>query len=190
MAKNNKAMIEKELSKWQERVFYDISFKENTEANLEKLRDILFKSFEKFTMIAANSEPLVYKIGRFFISEGTKNSDISFIDGKIIESYIGNHNLEWKKKDSMEEFFEIFGEDFKNKWVFIPLMQFEITPALAINFILRFKKTNAIGVVFYAEGPNNLTEVLVNNVSLSGFYQFPKADYYSKRKRKLPEDKW
>lgn len=183
--------VKKELSKWVEKVIYDVSFKENTKANLSKLRDILNKaSFEKFTIISANSEPLVYKIGRFFIEEGIKCDDFKFVDGKIIETYLSGDTPDWKKKDSLNEFFEIFKDDFRNKWVVIPYMAFEISPALAINFIYNFKKADATGLLFYAEGPNNIAEILTTSTDLENFYQFPKADYYTRRKRILPDDEW
>lgn len=182
--------IQKELEKWSERVIYDVEFRKDTAANLKRLDDILFNSFEKFTAIAANSEALVYKIGKYFVSKSVKNSQITFIDGKIVECYIGDDSAEWKKKERVDEFFQIFGEECNGKWVIIPLMQFEVSVGLAIYFMSQFKKTGAIGVIFYAEGPNNLTETMIYNTDSQGFYQFPKANYYNKRKRVLPKDEW
>ena len=57
--------IKKELDKWDNRVIFDAKFKKDTKAPLDKLDDILFRSLEKFIIIAANSEALVYKIGRY-----------------------------------------------------------------------------------------------------------------------------
>lgn len=181
--------IKKELDKWDNRVIFDAKFKEDTKAPLNKLDDILFKSLEKFIIIAANSEALVYKIGRYFISKDVKNDEITFIDGRIIESYIGDGSVEWKKKDRVDEFFETFGEDCKGKWVLIPLMHFEVSIGLAIYFMSQFRKRGAVGVIFFAEGPNNLVEILSLNTDDPNFYEFPKKQY-RRRKRILPEDEW
>lgn len=181
----------KELSKWDNRVIYNVKFRKDTKAPLDRLDKIFEESYDKFVMIAANSEALVYKIARYFISTGkVKNDDITFIDGAIIQSYIGDDSAEWKKKERTDQFFEIFGEACKNKWVLIPLMQFEISVGLAIYFVSSLKKQGAIGAIFYAEGPNNMTEILTYNTEMQSFYQFPKADYYSRRKRTLPADEW
>lgn len=189
--KNNRinAQTAKELEKWDDRVIYNVKFKENTNAPLDKLDEILFNSMQKFTIIAANSEPLVYKIGRYFVSKKVKNDEITFIDGRIIESYIGDESKDWKKRDRVDEFFETFGESCKSKWVIIPFLSFEISIGLAIYFISQFKKYSAIGVIFYAEGPNNLVEVLSLNTDDPNFYEFPKKEY-RKRKRILPDDEW
>lgn len=181
--------IRKELEKWDNRVLYDAKFKEDTRAPLHVLDEILFKSLEKFSIIAANSEALVYKIGRYFISKDVRNDEITFIDGKIIESYIGDDSKDWKKKDRVDEFFETFGEDCKNKWVLIPLMHFEISISIALYFMTQFKKRSATGVIFFSEGPNNLTEILSLNSEDPNFYEFPKKKYRRKR-RILPDDEW
>lgn len=182
----------KELSKWDERVIYNVKFNEDndqTKKILSRLDEILFKSLEKFTIIATNTEALTYKVGRYFISRSVKNEAITFIDGKIIESYIGDSSPEWKKKDRVDEFFEIFADSCKNKWVICPLMSFEITIGLAIYFITKLRKTGAIGFIFFAESPNNLAEILSLNTEDPNFYEFPKQRY-KKRKRILPEDEW
>lgn len=182
----------KELEKWDERVIYNVKFNENSEQThkiLNRLDEILFKSLEKFTTIAATSESLTYKIGRYFISKDVKNDSITFIDGKIIESYIGDNSPEWKKKDRVDEFFEIFSESCKNKWVICPLISFEITIGLAIYFITKLRKTGAIGLIFFGEGPNNLAEILALNIEDPNFYEFP-MQRYRRRKRVLPEDEW
>lgn len=189
VSRKENSQIEKELEKWDNRVIFNMEFKKDTKAPLDKLENILFNSLEKFTIIAANSEALVYKIGRFFISKKVKNDEITFIDGKIIESYIGDESKDWKKKDRVDEFFTTFGEDCKGKWVIIPLMHFEISIGLAIYFISQFKKYSAIGVIFYAEGPNNLVEVLSLNTDDPNFYEFPKKEY-RKVKRFIPDDEW
>ena len=109
----NKREIDREIKKWDNRVIFDAKFGDNIKPYLPTLDNILKRSLDKFTMIAANSEALVYKIGRYFIEQGVKNDEFTFIDGKIIESYIGDDSKEWKKKDRVDEFFLTFGEDFK-----------------------------------------------------------------------------
>ena len=182
--------ITKELNKWSERVIYDVEFKKNTKANLNRLSDIMFNAFDKFTIIAASTESVVYKIGKFFITKNIKNEQITFIDGKIIETYIADDSKEWKKKENVDSFFEIFGKDCENKWVMIPYMDFEITPGLAIYFITQFKKAGAIGVIFYSAGPNNLAESLITNTKMPGLYQFPAVRYHSRHRKQLKEDEW
>lgn len=187
---NYSRQIIKELDKWSERVIYDVEFKKNTKANLNRLEDIMFNAFDKFTIIAAATESVVYKIGKFFITKNIKNEQITFIDGKIIETYIADDSKEWKKKDNVDSFFEIFGKDCENKWVLIPYVNFEISPGLAIYFITQFKKVGAIGVVFYSEGPNNLAEILIRTTHIPGLYQFPSARYHSGQRKQLAEDEW
>ena len=179
----------KEVEKWDNRVIYDVRFKEDTEAPLAILDKILFDSLRKFNIIAVNSEALAYKVGRYFISKDVKNDEITFIDGKIIESYIGDESKDWKKKDRVDEFFETFGEDCKNKWVLIPLMHFEFSIGLAIYFMAQFKRNSSIGMIFYAEGPNNLMEILSLNTEDPNFHEFPKK-MYRRKNRILPDDKY
>lgn len=182
--------IRKELEKWDDKVLFDVRFKEDTKADLNRLNKILDQSLDKFTIIAANSEALVYKIGRHFVSRGVNNSLISFIDGKIIESYIGDNSVEWKKKDRVDEFLEIFGDNLKSKWVLIPLMQFEITTGLALYLMTKFQKIGVIGLIFYAEGPNNITEILCYNTENPDLHEFPIKKNRPRKKRTLPYDEW
>lgn len=186
---SNKVNIEKEVRKWDERVIYDAKFGDNIKPFLPNLDNILKRSLMKFTIIGANSEALVYKIGRYFIESGVKNDEFTFVDGKVIASYIGDDSKDWKKKDRVDEFFLTFGEDFRKKWVMIPMMDFEISVGLALYFISQFKRQDAIGIIFYAEGPNNLVEILSLNTQDPNFYEFPKVQY-RKKKRLLPDDEW
>ena len=182
--------IQKELNIWDNRVIYNVKFKENTKAPLNKLEEYYNKSIEKFVVLVANSEALVYKIGRFFVSKGLENRNITFIDGSILDTYIGDETVEWKKKDRVDDFFNIFKDDFKGKWVIIPLMRFQCNKGIGIYLISQFRKYGAIGLIFYSEGPDNIAETLITGTDMQYIYQFPKADYYSKRKRKLPDDEW
>lgn len=182
--------INKELAKWEDRVIYNVKFKEDTKANLKRLDTIFNNSLKNFTTIAANSEALVYKIGRYFISRGLKNDQVAFIDGQIVKSYVGDDSAEWKKKERIDVFSEIFIKPNKCKWIIIPNMSFPISVGLAVYFITKFKVYDIAGLIFYGEGPDNLIETLVCHTDIGNFYQFPKADYYARKKRILPEDEW
>lgn len=181
--------VNNELKKWEERAIFNVSFKENTKANLSRLDEILAISLEHFVMIAANSEPLVYKIARYFITKRVKNEQIEIVNARILKTYIGDDSAEWKKKERCDEYLRIMGEDFKNKWILIPYMDFEIGANLAIYFMSQLRKYSCIGIIFYAEGPSNMIEVL----SLDGydpyFYEYPKKKY-RQRKRIIEDDEW
>lgn len=184
--------IQRELRKWEEKAIFNVAFKPNTKANLNRLREILHNiSLEHFVTISANSEALVYKICRFFIEEGTKADDIALIQGKIIESYIADDSAEWAKRVRIDDFFQIFGETFRGKWVAIPIIKFDnpITVGLAIYFITQFRKYNVIGVIFYSEGNSNLAEVLSLESEDPYFFEFPRKRYL-KRKRTIEDDEW
>lgn len=180
---------QKELDKWDQRVIFDVRFKEDTKAPLELLDKIMDNSLKKFSIISATSEALVYKIGRYMVSKDVRNDEITFIDGKIIESYIGDESKEWKKKDRVDEFFNTFGDNCKDKWVIIPFMTFEISVGLAIYFMSKFRQKSAIGVIFYAEGANNLAEILSLNTEDTNLYEFP-TKRYRRKNRILPDDEY
>jgi len=189
--KQSEYQIKKELQKWSERVLqFDVEFKPDTEANLTRLDEGFDASLEHFVIISANSEALVYKIAKYFISTGKiKNDSIVFIDGKIVESYIGDDSAAWRKKERADDFFEIFSGDIKGKWVLIPYMNFEIDAGLAIYFTTQFIKFGAFGLIFYSEGKG---EHFAQVLSLSKdddkyYFQFPKAKY-RKQRRSLPDD--
>jgi hypothetical protein len=182
--------VKKELKKWQERVIYDVRFKEGTEANLARLDEMFLISMEHFVTIAANSEPLVYKIGRYFIEKGdVENNDISLLDGQILESYMGDDSVEWRKKERIDDFFKIFGTDYRGKWVIIPLMEFDVSIGLAVYLMTQFKKCGATGLICYADGANNLIEVISKGVEDRYFFEFPEKRY-KRRSKKLIDDKW
>lgn len=188
---SNIGQINQELAKWDNAVFYNVKFKENTTAPLNKLKDILKQSLSYFTIIAANSEALVYKIGRFFITQEIKFDDFNFKDGRVVKAFIGDESALWAKKQNVDKFFETFSGEFSGKWVVIPCMDFSIDESTSIYFINGFRRAGAIGVIFYSEGPDNIAENLVaNSQNLSHFYQFPKADYYRPKLKKLPADEY
>lgn len=185
--KVNQRHVKTEIKKWEERVIYNVKFKEDTTANLKRLTEIYNSALDEFIMIAASSEPVVYKIGRFFLEQGLSNEQITFLDGKIIDAYLGDDSPNWKKKERVDQLIEIYGESFKHKWLLIPYMDFQIDLSTAIYFMNRIKQNNAIGVVMFADGPNNILEVLNVNMDDQYIYQFPVAKY-RKSKKTLPED--
>lgn len=186
---NNIYEIKKELKKWDENAIFDVRFKENTKANLDRLKEFLKISLEHFITVAANSEPLVYKIGRYFIENGIKYDDIYFLDGAIIKSYLGDDASEWRKKERCDEFFNVFGEEMRKKFVLIPYMDFSISIGLAIYFITNVRSQGAIGLIFYAEGNDNLSEVLNLNFNDPYLFEYPQK-LYRKRKRKIIDDEY
>ena len=182
--------IKRELALWEDRVIYDVKFKKDTKANLSRLDEILLISMERFVTIAPNSEALVYKIARYFIETGNvKNVDITFLDGEIVKSYIGDDSPEWRKKERIDDFFQIFGGEYRNKWVLIPYMDFDISVGLAIYFISQFRKCGATGLIMYAEGPSNIVEVIARSVEDRYFFEFPKKRY-KKRRKAFEDDEW
>lgn len=181
--------VQREVSKWSDRVVFDVAFKKDTKANLSLLDEMLEDSMQYFVTIAANSEAVVYKIGRYFVEMGVQNKEITFIDGEMIQAYIGDDSVEWKKKERVDQFFEIFGEQFKGKWVMIPYMAFPISVGVAAYFISIFRKCGATGCIMYAEGPDNIVETIARNIKDQHFYEFPR-NLYKKRKRRIADDEW
>lgn len=181
--------VENEIKKWEDKVLYDVKFKEDTGANLERLNIIRRESIEHFCIIAANSEALVYKIGRYFIENNILCEDMTVADGLIIESYIGGDTAEWKKRELIDDYMSMFAKDFNQKWVLIPHMEFEISVGLCIYFVNQFRKYNATGIIMYGQGPGNVVEVFAQNASDIHFYEFPKILYRAK-KRVLPKDEY
>lgn len=181
--------INRELKKWEERVIFPNGFKPNTKANLDRLNEILDLSLEHFIQLNANSEALVYKIGKYFITQGVRDSDLVFASGKIIESYIGDDSADWAKKQRADDYFDVFGGQFNNKWVLIPRMDFSIDAGLAIYFMSLFKKFKAIGVIFYAEGSENIAQVLNYQSDYEYLLEFPKS-VYRKRRTIVQDDEW
>jgi hypothetical protein len=179
----------KELEQWDNRSIYNFQFKSDTKANLDRLNMILNKSMEEFTIIYANSEPLVYKIGRYFVEQGIKNKDIEFIQGDELQTYIGGEQLDWQRKKRVDQFFEIFGDRVRNKWVIIPLMEFPVETDLAIYFSTQMASHGAIGMIFHATGDANLAYVLSLVYHNGYYYQFPKVEY-KPRRAKLQDDEW
>lgn len=181
---------QKELKKWTDKAIYDVAFRKDTKANLSRLDDIMKISLEHFVTIAANSEPLVYKIGRYYIEKGfLKCDDITFLSGDVLAAYIADESAEWKQKDRLDELFQTMSADFKGHWIFIPLMEFEISISMCIYLMSQFKKVGANGLIVCADGENFFTQVMVQQVHDKNLYQFPLVKY-NERRKKLVSDEW
>lgn len=186
-----KQRLEKEISSWEERVFYpDEKFKENTPADLEKLKHLIRSSKEEFVFISAETEGVVYKIGRFFIENGVSNTYITFQDGEIIEPYIDGEAKDSEMRALLERYLKIIQKEIKSKWVFIPLLNFGWSKKTALYFVNELKVRGAVGVVMYSnpDVPDNLPQVLVEETN-SKIHQFPQQ-LYKKKIRKLKEDNY
>lgn len=186
-----KQRLEKEISSWEERVFYpDEKFKENTPADLEKLKHLIRSSKEEFVFISAETEGVVYKIGRFFIENGVSNTYITFQDGEIIEPYIDGEAKDSEMRALLERYLKIIQKEIKSKWVFIPLLNFGWSKKTALYFVNELKVRGAVGVVMYSnpDVPDNLPQVLVEETN-SKIHQFPQP-LYKKKIRKLKEDNY
>lgn len=186
-----KQRLEKEISSWEERVFYpDEKFKENTPADLEKLKHLIRSSKEEFVFISAETEGVVYKIGRFFIENGVSNTYITFQDGEIIEPYIDGEAKDSEMRALLERYLKIIQKEIKSKWVFISLLNFGWSKKTALYFVNELKVRGAVGVVMYSnpDVPDNLPQVLVEETN-SKIYQFPQP-LYKKKIRKLKEDNY
>lgn len=184
--------ITRELAKWDDKVIFNVQFKPDTKAPLKRLNDFLYESLSHFVLISANTEALVYKIGRYFVENGVKNDEITFIDGEIVKSYVyDERSPEWKIKERIDDFISIFALDIKDKWVIIPYMNFSMSIGIAIYLQTQIRKMGARGLLYYSEGPDNFTECLMYNASyLEHFYQFPRADYIKPRRRKIVDDEY
>lgn len=179
-----------ELKKWVDRVIYQVQFKCDTVANLEKLDEYLSQSLSKFVTLLVTSEPLVYKVGRWMIAnQNVKNDDLVILHGNVIASYVGGDSPEWKKLDRMKDFFDSFGQDYRGRWVLVPEVSVDFTIGLAVYFMTQLRKTGALGLIFSSYGKNNLGEVLVREVEDRGVYQWPYVQYRRTRET-LPEDKY
>jgi len=187
--------IKRELKKWEERVIWDVQFKPNTTAKLTVLDQILNRALEHFVMISANSEALVYKIGRYFITDHDfKNEDIVFINDKVLKSYIGDtadHSADWKKKERLDNFFDTFGKSYTHKWVFLPYCDFPISVGLAYYFVAKLQQYGVYGFVFYGDEniQENISETLVLEYDdRSNFIQFPRAKYVAKKRQRVDDE--
>lgn len=182
---------QREVTKWVDRVAYDVRFRDDTKANLSILDRAFMASLSSFVYISAERESLVYKICRYFIEKDkAKAADFEILDGDILEAYMADSREEdWKKKNRLDEMFGILGNQYRNKWIVIPLMQFDMNVAMAIYLTHKLRSTGACGVVFCAQGENMLAQILVQSIKDNHVFQFPKAVYRMNR-RKIADDEY
>lgn len=174
----SKATRKIELEKWDDRIIYKniISFREDGDFSV--LEKIFRKSMEKFCIISLGKEITVYKTMRYFIDKmGLKNNLITFLDGRQLESFIDEGVEGWRLKRGIDDFIELFGEQFAGKWVVVPNIQAKFDVNTAIYLINKLKSTRSIGLVFHSEedtANRDLGSVLATNqVFKDGFLEFP-----------------
>lgn len=178
----NKALRKIELEKWDNRIFYSnkIAFRED--GDFEVLSQTYRKSLEKFCIISVGKEITVYKTMRYFIDKhGLTNSLITFLDGRQLESFMDEGVEGWRLKRSIDEFIDLFGEQFSHKWIVIPnLSEAKFDVNIAIYFINKLKSTRAIGIVFHSEEDTSNRDlgstIATNQIFKDEFLEFPKKN--------------
>lgn len=178
----NKHAIKKELDNWDNRIIYNNLIKFKSEGDFTPLDQIYRKSMDKFVIISLGKEITVYKTMRYFIENySLKNSNIAFLDGRQLSSFLDEGSEHWRLKQGINEFIELFGHQFENKWIVVPNMartKFDLN--LAMYFINQLKRTRAIGLVFFDEedsAKRDLGNVIATNqVFQDEFLEFPKRN--------------
>lgn len=175
----NKSAIKQQLNDWDNRIIYKnvLAFKENGE--LAPLDKIYSRSNESFVIISLGREITVYKTIRYFIqNHSLLNNNIAFLDGRQISAFLDEGSEHWRLKQGINEFIDLFGHQFYNKWIVIPNMnriKFDLN--LAIYFINKLKTTEAIGLVFFDEedgAKRDLGSVIATNQMFQkDFLEFP-----------------
>ena len=188
MLSDNK--IKENVQKWIDLTCYDVRFKQEGAPYMELLHNIIQKINEDFQMIACKTPVLVYKIGRHLLEKGVPFDRLFFINGKILESFLGDKMPGWKFKEEVDNFMEIYGSDLLGKIVFIDIVGFPITPVQALYFISKIRRSANAMVWFAPEAiADNLTASLAVGVDhLPGFNQFPEIIY--NRKKKILDDEY
>lgn len=190
-----KVSIEKELIRWSQRVtFPEESFKEDTTVDLKKLDEVLKDSLMGFVAISAETENLVYKIGRYLVSQGVPNSDITFIDGHEITQAL-DADKDWERRNRIKDLIKAEANKGKRgKWILISNFTDSIEKNMALELWKGFSDPNGLnanGLIFYSgtsRSSDNLAATLVNSThDRSSIREFPKP-YYRKHTRKLAPD--
>ena len=183
--------VEREVKIWEKRIFYpNEKFRPDTKADLKALRECLDRSREFFTVISSETEACVYKIGRFMVEYGLKNSSITFQDGEELENYVdANARYDYQAKQLLGSYFENQGSTLKGKWLFIPYISCPWNKQLAYYFIDKLKQSGANGLLFYSNKnkPDGLAQVLCEETYVDVF-QFPAKVYKHKRETHVLED--
>ena len=175
----NRSSIKQQLKDWDNRIIYKniLAFKEDGE--LTPLDRIYSRSKESFVIISLGREITVYKTMRYFIqNHSLLNSSIAFLDGRQISAFLDEGAEHWRMKQGINEFIDLFGHQFDNKWIVIPnLNRIKFDINLAIYFINKLKTTNAIGVVFFDEEDSAKrdlgTVIATNQIFQKDFLEFP-----------------
>lgn len=162
-------------------LYYNAWF--NSKTDCTELDKRYEKALTKFQIILASSEISVYKICHNFHDKFNMNkNNIKTLAGLSIESYFdakANHKYNMMRMDELVK--NGILKDVSGKWVVIPKMQEMWTPRLAYLFYNELRNAEALGIIFYSEGCNNLGETLVRDTVLDVF-QFPEKKYVNKRK--------
>lgn len=189
----DKSKIKTELQKWDERIIYKNPIKFKQEGDFVPLDKIYQRSSESFVMISLQKEITTYKTMRYFIeNHALRNDGITFLDGRQISSFLDEGSEQWRIKQGINEFIELFGHQFANKWIIIPnLNNIKFDLKIAIYFVNKIKQTGAIGMVFHDEEDTtrrDLGSIIAENyVFQKDFLEFPYRDRKI-RLRTLPED--
>ena len=185
--------IERQINIWNSRVFFpNEKFKENSKADLNKLKQCIIKSRETntFTIISSETEACIYKIGRFFVENGINNESITFQEGDIFEPYINNDSrYDWQAKQLCDELFSVIERKIKSKWLVVPDMTNMWSKKLSIYFITKLQQLGSYGLLFYADKnqPDNLAQILCEE-TYNDILQFPKSKYDSKKTTHVLEE--
>lgn len=193
MLQNNINRVERELSIWENRVFYpEERFKKDTTADLDLLKSLIKQSKESMIIISSETEACVYKIGRFLVENNVSNQYICFQDGEVFESYIDvNYKYDYSFRELIDELINALKKDqITKKWLIIPELNCKWDKKMALYFINKLKLLDVYGVVFYSnkDYPDTLAQIICED-SYTSIHQFPNPVYSTKNRRKtIPKD--
>lgn len=180
--------IENEIKKWDSKVFYpDERFKESTLEAYPQLKEYLYESKEKFITISAETENVVYKIGRYFVESGVPMRSIKFLDGDTLSIYV---NVRENNINIFLNYLNTLKLEVKEKWVLIPRIDNEWNKIFMSHFMTFLQNNKAIGLIFYSDEKlknNNFGSLICNSVGYN-VLEYPKQKFYLGEKRQLPKD--
>lgn len=184
-----------QVIKWIEATGVDLRFNEenaSTKRHLKELDRILRESMLHAPVIGANSEAVVYKIGRYMLEKGVcKMSDITILNGMVVDAYFSSGEQDWQQIDRLNRFFRDFSErSIMKKWVFIPHMLATPRVPVGIRWIRGFTdECKAAGLVFFSGSPMGITESLCSVTGNTYVKQFPLVQYRYCRPN-VKNDEW
>lgn len=160
-------------------LYYNAHFSDRTDCT--PLDEAYKASLRKFQIISVSSEASVYKVCHHLNEVfDLRSKNIKTLDGLAIESYLDAHaNHKFNVIQIRELAANGILSDIHSKWVVIPKMTSEWNPKLAFLFFNTLREHGAIGLIFHAEGNNNLAKTLVTETPLS-VTQFPATVYDEK----------